>query len=170
MCLWRNDVDIKRLAEGSVGLTGADIRNLVNEAALWATRQDKKAVSMDDFEYARDKILMGAKREEVLIGEEKDKTAYHEAGHALLAWLTHGADRVHKVTRDSSWTRTRCYADASRRRQDEHHRERVARSFGVHAGRTGCRKTHLPRAQRWCGKTIWNVPPELLAKWLLNGE
>lgn len=93
-----DDVEIKRLAEGSVGLTGADIRNLVNEAALWATRQDKKAVSMDDFEYARDKILMGAKREEVLIGDEKEKTAYHEAGHALIAWLTDGADRVHKVT------------------------------------------------------------------------
>ena len=93
-----DDVDIKRLAEGSVGLTGADIRNLVNEAALWATRHDKKAVAMDDFEYARDKILMGAKREEVLVGEEKEKTAYHEAGHALIAWLTHGTDRVHKVT------------------------------------------------------------------------
>lgn len=93
-----DDVDIKRLAEGSVGLTGADIRNLVNEAALWATRQDKKAVGMDDFEYARDKILMGPKREEVLIGIEKEKTAYHEAGHALIAWLCEGADRVHKVT------------------------------------------------------------------------
>ena len=93
-----DDVDIKRLAEGSVGLTGADIRNLVNEAALWATRQDKKMVGMDDFEYARDKILMGPKREEVLIGKEKEKTAYHEAGHALIAWLCEGADRVHKVT------------------------------------------------------------------------
>ena len=93
-----DDVDIKRLAEGSVGLTGADIRNLVNEAALWATRQDKKAVGMDDFEYARDKILMGPKREEMLVGAEKEKTAYHEAGHALIAWLCEGADRVHKVT------------------------------------------------------------------------
>ncbi len=93
-----DDVDITRLAEGSVGLTGADIRNLVNEAALWATRQDKKAVGMEDFEYARDKILMGPKREEVLIGKEKEKTAYHEAGHALIAWLCEGADRVHKVT------------------------------------------------------------------------
>jgi len=93
-----DDVDIVRLAEGSVGLTGADIRNLVNEAALWATRQDKKAVGMEDFEYARDKILMGAKREELLIGKEKEKTAYHEAGHALIAWLCEGADRVHKVT------------------------------------------------------------------------
>lgn len=92
------DVDLKRLAEGSVGLTGADIRNLVNEAALWATRNGKSQVNMDDFEYARDKILMGPKREEVLLGEEKEKTAYHEAGHALLAWLTKGADRVHKVT------------------------------------------------------------------------
>ncbi|MCA9264079.1 MAG: ATP-dependent zinc metalloprotease FtsH [Planctomycetales bacterium] len=93
-----DDVNIKRLAEGSVGLTGADIRNLVNEAALWATRQNHTRVTMDDFEYARDKILMGAKREEVLIGDEKEKTAYHEAGHALIAWLLKGTDRVHKVT------------------------------------------------------------------------
>jgi len=93
-----DDVEIKRLAQGTVGLTGADIRNLVNEAALWATRGDKKAVGMDDFEYARDKVLMGAKREEILIGKEKEKTAYHEAGHALIAWLIDGADRVHKVT------------------------------------------------------------------------
>ncbi|MCA9212891.1 MAG: ATP-dependent zinc metalloprotease FtsH, partial [Planctomycetales bacterium] len=93
-----DDVDIQRLAEGSIGLTGADIRNLVNEAALWATRNDKNAVSMEDFEYARDKVLMGAKREEVLDGLEKEKTAFHEAGHALIAWLSEGSDRVHKVT------------------------------------------------------------------------
>jgi cell division protease FtsH len=93
-----DDVDIDRLAAGSVGLTGADIRNLVNEAALWATRCDKNRVSMDDFEHARDKILMGAKREEILTEKEKEKTAYHEAGHALMAWLSKGADRIHKVT------------------------------------------------------------------------
>ena len=93
-----DDVDLERLAAGSVGLTGADIKNLVNEATLWATRQDKKRVDMDDFEHARDKILMGPKREEVLLGKEKEKTAYHEAGHALIAWLTKGSDRIHKVT------------------------------------------------------------------------
>ncbi|HTU26211.1 MAG TPA: ATP-dependent zinc metalloprotease FtsH, partial [Pirellulales bacterium] len=93
-----DDVDLHRLAGGTVGLTGADIRNLVNEAALWATRQGKDKVDMDDFEHARDKVLMGAKREEVLIGKEKEATAYHEAGHTLLAWLVPGADRVHKVT------------------------------------------------------------------------
>jgi cell division protease FtsH len=93
-----DDVDLRRLAEGSIGMTGADIRNLVNEAALWATRHDKNRVSMDDFEYARDKVLMGPKREDALIGMEKEKTAYHEAGHALIAWLTKGNDRVHKVT------------------------------------------------------------------------
>ena len=93
-----DDVDLDRLAAGTVGLTGADIRNLVNEAALWATRQGKDKVDMDDFEHARDKVLMGAKREEVLTGKEKQLTAYHEAGHALLAWLIPGADRVHKVT------------------------------------------------------------------------
>ncbi len=81
-----DDVDLKRLAAGTVGLTGADIRNMVNEAALWAARQDKKIVDMSDFDYARDKILMGAKREEVLQESEKEKTAYHEAGHTLTAW------------------------------------------------------------------------------------
>jgi cell division protease FtsH len=93
-----DDVDFKRLARGTVGLTGADIRNLVNEAALWATRHDKKFVTMSDFEYARDKILMGATREDILTEEEKLLTAYHESGHALLAWLIAGSDRVHKVT------------------------------------------------------------------------
>ncbi|TWU57493.1 ATP-dependent zinc metalloprotease FtsH [Rubripirellula reticaptiva] len=93
-----DDVDLHRLAAGTVGLTGADIRNMVNEAALWAARQDKKVVDMDDFDNARDKILMGAKREEVLQDSEKEKTAYHEAGHTLTAWHLDGANVVHKVT------------------------------------------------------------------------
>jgi cell division protease FtsH len=92
------DVDLDRLAAGTVGLTGADIRNMVNEAALWAARHDKTCVDMSDFDYARDKILMGAKREEVLTAEDKEKTAYHEAGHTLASWFLKGADRVHKVT------------------------------------------------------------------------
>jgi len=93
-----DNVDLDRLASGTVGLTGADIRNLVNEAALWATRKGKDKVDMDDFEHARDRVLMGPKREEVLAGREKRMTAIHEAGHALLAWIVPGADRVHKVT------------------------------------------------------------------------
>ncbi|MDP6676816.1 MAG: ATP-dependent zinc metalloprotease FtsH [Pirellulales bacterium] len=93
-----DDIDMKRLAEGTVGLTGADIRNLVNEAALWATRQDKNQVDASDFDHARDKILMGPKREEVLVGQEKKMTAYHEAGHALASWLLPGVDKLHKVT------------------------------------------------------------------------
>ncbi len=93
-----DDVDLRRLAAGTVGLTGADIRNLVNEAALWAARNDKTEVNMDDFDYARDKILMGAKREEVLQESEKEKTAYHEAGHTLTAWHLDGSNIVHKVT------------------------------------------------------------------------
>ncbi len=92
------DVELERLAAGSAGLTGADIRNIVNEAALSATRLGKDSVEMSDFEFARDKVLMGSKREEVLTGKEKRMTAYHEAGHALLAWLLPGSDRVHKVS------------------------------------------------------------------------
>ncbi len=93
-----SDVDFQRLAAATIGLTGADIRNIVNEAALWATRQNKNAVDMSDFEYAKDKVIMGAKREEVLTEKERRMTAYHEAGHALLAWLTPGSERVNKVT------------------------------------------------------------------------
>ncbi|MFN9418529.1 MAG: ATP-dependent zinc metalloprotease FtsH [Pirellula sp.] len=103
------DVDLHTLAEATVGLTGADIRNVVNEAALWAARHDKTRVGMDDFDHARDKVLMGAKREEVMQPSEKEKTAYHEAGHTLAAWFLPGAQRVHKVTvipRGMSWGST----------------------------------------------------------------
>jgi cell division protease FtsH len=93
-----DDVDLETLAAGTIGLTGADIRNIVNEAALWAARHNKSKVEMTDFEHARDKVLMGPKREEVLNEKEKEKTAYHEAGHTLLAWQLPGAHRVHKVT------------------------------------------------------------------------
>ena len=93
-----DDVSLLRLAESTVGMTGADIRNLVNEAALWAARQDKTRVSMDDFDYARDKVLMGAKREEVMHPQELEATAYHEAGHTLAAWFLPKGKRVYKVT------------------------------------------------------------------------
>ena len=93
-----DDVDLRLLAATTVGFTGADIRNMVNESALWAARNDKNRVEMEDFDHARDKIMMGAKREEILKDEDKEKTAYHEAGHTLASWYLPGADRVHKVT------------------------------------------------------------------------
>ncbi len=83
---------------GTVGMSGADLANLVNEAALLATREDKDKVDMADFDAARDKVLMGAKREEVITDKVKRMTAYHEIGHALVAWLVPLADPVHKVT------------------------------------------------------------------------
>lgn len=92
------DVDLEALARSTAGLTGADLRNLVNEAALLATREGKEWVDRDAFEKARDKILMGPKREEVLTEKEKRITAYHEAGHALTAWLQDDMDPLHKVT------------------------------------------------------------------------
>jgi cell division protease FtsH len=93
-----SDVDLEAIAMGTVGMSGADLANLVNEAALLATREDKPAVDMKDFDAARDKIVMGAKREEVITEKDKRLTAYHEGGHALVAWLTPAADPVHKVT------------------------------------------------------------------------
>jgi cell division protease FtsH len=94
------DVDLDILARGTPGMVGADLENLVNEAALLAARQDKDVVGMSDFEMAKDKVLMGAERRSMVISEqEKTTTAYHEAGHALVATLLgKNADPVHKVT------------------------------------------------------------------------
>ena len=92
-------VDLKIIARGTPGFTGADLANLVNEAALLAARDDKKAVAMSDFEEAKDKVMMGVERRSMVISEkEKKTTAYHEAGHALVAVLLPGTDPIHKVT------------------------------------------------------------------------
>ncbi|NLA98028.1 MAG: ATP-dependent metallopeptidase FtsH/Yme1/Tma family protein [Spirochaetales bacterium] len=93
------DVDLKRLARGSAGTSGADLANLVNEAALFAARKNKSTVSMDDMEEARDKILLGVARKSRAMNEkEKLATAYHEAGHALLHYYLTHLDPLHKVT------------------------------------------------------------------------
>ncbi|HEV2055529.1 MAG TPA: ATP-dependent zinc metalloprotease FtsH [Methylomirabilota bacterium] len=92
-------VDLMVLARGTSGFSGADLANLVNEAALLGARQDKKSVEMIDFENAKDKVLMGVERRSMIIPEaEKRTTAYHEGGHALVAYLLPGADPLHKVT------------------------------------------------------------------------
>jgi len=94
-----DDVDIKVLARGTAGFCGADLANLVNEAALNAARFNQKVVRMADFEYAKDKVMMGSERRSMVItDDEKRVTAIHEAGHALLAMLLPNADPVHKVT------------------------------------------------------------------------
>ena len=93
------DVDVSVLARSTPGFTGADLENLVNEAALLAARNDKEKVEMLDLELAKDKVMMGAERRSMIISdEEKRNTAYHEAGHALVAKLLPGADPIHKVT------------------------------------------------------------------------
>jgi cell division protease FtsH len=93
------DVDISVLARGTPGFSGADLANLVNESALWAARQSRKAVCMADFEMSKDKVMMGAERRSMILSdEEKRNTAYHEAGHALVAAMTPGTDPLHKVT------------------------------------------------------------------------
>jgi len=93
------DVDISVLARGTPGFTGADLENLVNEAALLAARNSKEKVDMNDFELAKDKVMMGSERRSMIISdEEKRITAYHEGGHALVAKLIPGTDPIHKVT------------------------------------------------------------------------
>jgi cell division protease FtsH len=94
-----DNVDLSVLARGTPGLAGADLANLVNEAALNAARQNRKVVMMIDFEVAKDKILMGAERKSMVMSDaEKKNTAYHEAGHALVAVVLPHADPLHKVT------------------------------------------------------------------------
>jgi cell division protease FtsH len=93
-----DNVSLEEIANGTIGFSGADLRNLVNEAALNAARFGKSQVDREDFEAARDKIMMGVPREEVLNEKERRMTAYHEAGHALVSWLQPETDPVHKVT------------------------------------------------------------------------
>ena len=93
------DVDLQVLARGTPGFSGADLANMVNEAALAAARQNRKAVLQYDFELAKDKVLMGVERKSLLLtDDEKRNTAYHEAGHALVAAKTPHSDPLHKVT------------------------------------------------------------------------
>jgi len=93
------DVELKVLARGTPGFSGADLANLVNEAALLAARQNKKSVEMPDFENAKDKVMMGVERRSMIISEDEKRTiAYHEAGHTLVADFLPGTDPVHKVT------------------------------------------------------------------------
>jgi cell division protease FtsH len=92
-------VNLEQIARGTPGFSGADLANLVNEAALLAARKSKSNVEMSDFEAAKDKVLMGVERKSMIISEtEKNNTAYHEAGHALVAKLTPGTDPIHKVS------------------------------------------------------------------------
>ena len=94
-----DDVDLSVVARGTPGFAGADLANLVNEAALVAARQNRKVVTQFDFELAKDKVMMGVERKSLIISdEEKRNTAYHEAGHALVAAMLPEADPLHKVT------------------------------------------------------------------------
>lgn len=92
------DVQLEEVASNTIGFSGAELKNLVNEAALHASRESKSEVSASDFEAAWDRILLGVKRDSVLKGKEREMTAYHEAGHALIAWILPELDPVHKVT------------------------------------------------------------------------
>jgi len=94
-----DDVDLETVAKGTPGFCGADLSNLVNEAALMAARNEKKEIEKSDFEVAKDKVLMGVERKSMIISpEDKENTAYHEIGHVLVAKLIPGTDPIHKVT------------------------------------------------------------------------
>ena len=169
-----DDVNLSVLARGTAGFSGADLANLVNEAALYAARFNQKVVRMLDFEFAKDKVLMGTERRSMIISDaEKRVTAVHEAGHALLTVLLPGADPIHKVTiiprgmalgltqqlpvdekhnllaRTTSKTRSRsCWAGASPRRvtdgQRDHGRGQRPRAGDRPRASDGVRVGHEP--------------------------
>jgi len=94
-----DDVTLEVLARGTPGLAGAELANMVNEAALLAARKGRKKITMRDFEEAKDKVMMGTERKSLLLSEEEKRTtAYHESGHALVGWMMPEADPIHKVT------------------------------------------------------------------------
>jgi cell division protease FtsH len=93
-----DDTNLEAIARKMIGMTGADLRNLANEAALLATREGKNRIDRKDFEHAADRVLMGPKREEIMTPEGKRRTAYHEAGHALVSWLEPACDPPQKVS------------------------------------------------------------------------
>ncbi|MEJ2314265.1 MAG: hypothetical protein P8Y85_05720 [Nitrospirota bacterium] len=92
------DIDLESIAKGTPGMTGADIENLANEAALMAVRKGKKKIDTEDFDEAKDKIMMGSVREETLSDLERRITAFHEAGHTIVAWGLPGTDPIYKVS------------------------------------------------------------------------
>jgi len=93
------NVDLKTIAKGTPGFTGADLANLVNEAALLAARKNKRLVTLEDFEYAKDKVMMGSERRSMVMSEDEKKlTAYHEAGHAVATIHSPASDPIHKAT------------------------------------------------------------------------
>src|SRR3990172_311566 len=92
------DVDFEKIAKGTPGMTGADLENLANEAALEAVKKGRERIEMRDFEEARDRVIMGSKREETFTEDEKRITAYHEAGHVLVSWVLPHTDPIHKVS------------------------------------------------------------------------
>jgi cell division protease FtsH len=93
-----DNVNLEAIARKMIGMTGADLRNLANEAALLATRENKTRIERDDFEHAADRVLLGPQRDEILTPEGKRRTAYHEAGHALVSWLIPECDPPQKVS------------------------------------------------------------------------
>jgi cell division protease FtsH len=135
-----DDVNLETIARGMIGMTGADLRNLANEAALLATREGKNKIDRADFERAADRVLIGPKREEVLSPEDKKRTAYHEAGHALCAWLTPKSDPIFKLTiipRGRSLGMTRFRPDEER--LDYTKRQLMARLIVAMGGRAADR-------------------------------
>ncbi|GIS15928.1 MAG: hypothetical protein CM15mP117_13600 [Alphaproteobacteria bacterium] len=111
-----SDVEPRIIARGTPGFSGADLANLVNEAALLAARKGRRTVSMAEFEEAKDKVMMGSERRSMVMTEEEKKlTAYHEAGHAIVALHCPASDPIHKATHYTKRTGTRNGDETSRR-------------------------------------------------------
>ena len=160
------DVDLTVVARGAPGMSGADLANLVNEAALHAVRRSASAIAMADFDAARDRVLMGQRRESTVLSEkEKMATAYHEGGHAVLAYVLPDADPVHKVTILPTGMALGVTQQLPIEERHTYWREYIEDSLCVHDGRP------LRRGARFSGlcppeaPTTCSAPPRWPARW-----
>jgi cell division protease FtsH len=147
------DVDIRTIARGTPGFSGADLANIVNESALLAARKNKKIVTMIDFEEAKDKVMMGAERRSLVMSqEEKELTAYHEGGHAIVAINQPASDPIHKATIIPRGRALGMVMRTARKRSTiASTRKNVCRYYSCH-GRPSCRRNNFWRVKSY----IWS--------------
>jgi len=163
------DVILEVLAKGTPGLSGADLANLVNEAALLAARRNRDQVVMSDFEEAKDKVMMGMERKTLIISEdEKKSTAYHESGHVLVSRLLPNTDPVHKVT---IIPRGRALGVTSYLPIDEKHNyaKDYLESMLPNCWAAGLRRSWFLISLPQVPETILKEPPKSPVRWSVNG-
>ena len=164
------DVDVDVVARGTPGMSGADLANLVNEAALFAVRRGAQEVHREDFDAARDRVLMGLKRESLALSEEeKEIIAYHEGGHAVCAYVLEHADPLHKVTILPDRHGARCHAAAARSRSATSTSASTSTTRSSCASAAASPRSSSSATSRPAPRTTSSATPSSPARWCASG-